>query len=67
MIFCGKGKWKKCIFRGSGKENGKEKVQEVALTDNNIRSLNALIRAVVKETGYDWEEVQKVVVNSEVA
>ncbi len=48
-------------------ENGKEKVREVALTDNNLRSLEALIRAVVKETGHDWEEVQKVVVNSEVA
>lgn len=48
-------------------ENGKEKVREVALTDNNIKSLDALIQAVVKEVGFDWEEVQKVAVNAEVA
>jgi CRISPR system Cascade subunit CasC len=48
-------------------ENGKEKVREVALTDDNIRSLDALIQAVIKEIGYDWEEVKKIVVNAEVA
>jgi CRISPR system Cascade subunit CasC len=41
--------------------------KQIALAGDNIRSLDELIRAVVKETGYDWEEVQKVVVNSEVA
>jgi CRISPR system Cascade subunit CasC len=48
-------------------ENGKEKVREVVLTDSNIRSLDALIQAVIKDIGYDWEEVKKIVVNSEVA
>ncbi|MGA3325331.1 MAG: type I-E CRISPR-associated protein Cas7/Cse4/CasC [Terriglobia bacterium] len=48
------------------KENGKEKAREVTLADDNIRSLDALIPAVIKEIGYDWEEVQKVVVNAEV-
>lgn len=41
--------------------------QEGALTANNIRSLDELIREVVKATGHDWEEVRKVVVNAEVA
>ena len=41
--------------------------KEIALAGNNIKSLDELIRVVVKETGHDWEEVQKVVVNSEVA
>ncbi|HUY14519.1 MAG TPA: type I-E CRISPR-associated protein Cas7/Cse4/CasC [Terriglobia bacterium] len=41
--------------------------KEIPVAGNNIRSLDELIRAVVKETGHDWEEVQKVVVNSEVA
>jgi len=48
-------------------ENGKEKLREIVLTDNNIRSLDALIQAVIEEIGCDWEEVRKVVVNSEVA
>jgi CRISPR system Cascade subunit CasC len=33
----------------------------------NFKSLKELIEAVVKATGHDWEEVQKVVVNAEVA
>lgn len=44
-------------------ENG----QEIILAENNVRSLDELIPAVVGTTGYKWEEVSKVVVNSEVA
>lgn len=48
------------------RENGKEKQREIALADNNIKSLEGLIPAVIRELGYEWEEVQKIVVNSEV-
>jgi CRISPR system Cascade subunit CasC len=48
-------------------EDGKEKEREVPLADDNLKSLDELIRAVVKGTGHNWEEVQKVVVNAEVA
>jgi len=41
--------------------------KEIDLAENNIRSLDALIPAVINEIGHDWEEVRKVVVNSEVA
>ena len=41
--------------------------KENALAENNIKSLEELIEAVIKGIGHDWEEVQKVVVNSEVA
>lgn len=46
-----------------------ENKQEIALAEGNVKSLDELIPAVVKEigNGYDWEEVQKVVVNQEVA
>jgi len=37
------------------------------LTENNIKSLDKLVHAVVKALGHDWGEVQKVVVNPEVA
>jgi CRISPR system Cascade subunit CasC len=49
------------------KENGKEKTREAELTGNNLGSLDALIPAVIKAIGHDWKEVQKVVVNAEVA
>jgi CRISPR system Cascade subunit CasC len=51
------------------KENkdGKEKRREAPLTEHNLRSLDELIPAVVKELGHDWEEVKKVVVKAEVA
>jgi hypothetical protein len=50
-------------------ENGKEKQREIALADNNIKSLGELIPAVIAKIGigYDWQAVQEVVVNSEVA
>ncbi len=41
--------------------------QENTLAENNLKSLEALIEAVIKGIGHDWVEVQKVVVNSEVA
>jgi hypothetical protein len=41
--------------------------KENALAENNIKSLEELIEAVIKGIGHVWEEVQKVVVNSEVA
>jgi CRISPR system Cascade subunit CasC len=41
--------------------------QERPLAESNLKSLEELIREVVKEIGYDWEKVQKVVVNPEVA
>lgn len=44
-----------------------EDKKEIPLAGNNITSLDELIRAVVKETGHDWEEVRKVVVSAEVA
>lgn len=48
-------------------ESGKEKLREIALTGNNIKSLTELIAAVIKGIGQDWEEVQKVVINEGVA
>jgi hypothetical protein len=48
-------------------EDGKEKRREAPLTEHNLRSLDGLIPAVVKELGHDWEEVQKVIVDAEVA
>jgi hypothetical protein len=48
-------------------ENGKKKQREVALAEENIKSLDELIPAVVKAIGHDWEEVQKVVVTTGVA
>ncbi len=44
-----------------------ESKNEVALAENNIKSLDELIPAVVKAIGYDWEDAKKVVVNAEVA
>ena len=41
--------------------------QEITVAETNLKSLNGLIEAVIKGIGYDWEEVQKVVVNAEVA
>ena len=48
-------------------EDGKQKQREVPLADNNVKSLDELIAAVIKQIGHDWQEVQKVVVNPEVA
>ena len=42
-----------------------EEKKEIALAENNLNSLEELIPAVIKELGYDWKEVQKVVVTSE--
>jgi len=44
-----------------------EDKKEIALAENNIKSLEELIHAVIKELGHDWKEVQKVVVNPEAA
>ncbi|MBM3334252.1 type I-E CRISPR-associated protein Cas7/Cse4/CasC [Candidatus Sumerlaeota bacterium] len=43
-----------------------ENKEEIALTENNLKSLDALVPAVIRAIGHDWNEVQKVVVNSEV-
>lgn len=40
--------------------DGKE---EKPLAENNLKSLEELVPAVIKAIGYDWEAVQKVVVN----
>lgn len=48
-------------------ENGKKKRQDIALAENNIKSLDDLIPVVIAAIGQDWEAVQKVIVNSEVA
>ncbi|MGA8571612.1 MAG: type I-E CRISPR-associated protein Cas7/Cse4/CasC [Desulfobaccales bacterium] len=44
-----------------------EDQKEIALAGNNLKSLEELILAVIKELGYEWKEVQKIAVNSEVA
>jgi len=44
-----------------------ENKEEIALTENNFKSLDELIPAVIAAIGYDWTEVQKVVVNPESA
>ncbi|MGB8656630.1 MAG: type I-E CRISPR-associated protein Cas7/Cse4/CasC [Candidatus Zixiibacteriota bacterium] len=44
-----------------------EDKQEIALTKNNIKSLDELISVVIKAIGHDWEAVQKVILNPEVA
>jgi CRISPR system Cascade subunit CasC len=41
--------------------------KEIPLAENNFKSLARLIPAVIKEIGYDWEEVKKVALNEEVA
>jgi CRISPR system Cascade subunit CasC len=46
-------------------EDGKNKEREIPLAENNVGSLDELIPAVIGAIGYDWEEVQKVVVNPE--
>ncbi|MCX6344361.1 MAG: type I-E CRISPR-associated protein Cas7/Cse4/CasC [Armatimonadetes bacterium] len=42
-----------------------ENEREIDITENKFTSLNELVPSVVKAIGYDWAEVQKVVVNSE--
>jgi len=44
-----------------------EDKKEFALAENNLKSLDDLIPAVIKSIGYDWKEVQKVIVNQQVA
>jgi len=44
-----------------------EDKQEIALAENNLKSLEELVPAVVSAIGYNWQEVQKSIVNSEVA
>jgi CRISPR system Cascade subunit CasC len=44
----------------------KKKRREIALTDNNLSSLDSLIQTVIKKIGHDWQEVQKITVNAEV-
>jgi CRISPR system Cascade subunit CasC len=48
-------------------ENGKPKQHEFALADTNLKALDELVPGVIKEIGYDWEEVQKVTLSAEVA
>jgi CRISPR system Cascade subunit CasC len=55
------------VAREKVKEEQKEAIREVELAANNLKSLDGLVRSVVEEIGYDWEEVQKVAVNAEVA
>lgn len=47
--------------------NGKKVQRELALTGDNYRSLDDLIRAIVGAIGCDWDAVQKVTVDTEVA
>jgi hypothetical protein len=47
-------------------EDGNKKQHEIALAENNIKSLEELIPAVIAAIGYDWLEVQKVILNPEV-
>ncbi|HOZ47508.1 MAG TPA: type I-E CRISPR-associated protein Cas7/Cse4/CasC [Candidatus Hydrogenedentes bacterium] len=44
-----------------------ENKQEIAISENNIKSLDELIPAVVAAIGFDWSAVQQAVVNPEVA
>ncbi len=41
-----------------------ENKQQIALAEQNFKSLDELIPAVIKAIGYNWADVQKVVVNS---
>lgn len=41
--------------------------KEVDLAENNIKSLDDLISSVIAALGFDWKEVEKVIVNQEVA
>ena len=49
-------------------ENGKKKLRNLPLTkeEKSFRSLDEVIAALVRAIGHDWNDVQKVVVNSEV-
>jgi len=44
-----------------------ENNKEIELAGNNLKSLEELIAAVITAIGYDWQEVQKSIVNSEVS
>jgi CRISPR system Cascade subunit CasC len=44
-----------------------EDKKEFVLAENNLKSLEELIPAVIRELGYEWQEVLKAVVNPEVA
>ena len=41
--------------------------QEKAISEDNVKSLEELISAVILAIGYAWEEVRKVQLNAEVA
>ncbi len=47
-------------------EEDRKKKHESALAEENFKSLEELVPAVIKTIGYDWEAVKKVVLNSEV-
>ncbi len=49
-------------------ENGKKQLRDLPLTkeENSFRSLDEVIAALIRAIGHDWNDVQKVVVNSEV-
>ncbi|MEO0248511.1 MAG: type I-E CRISPR-associated protein Cas7/Cse4/CasC [candidate division WOR-3 bacterium] len=44
-----------------------EKSGEIVVAENNLKSLDDLVPAVIKAIGHDWEEVKKVVIHSEAA
>lgn len=46
---------------------GVEDKQEIPVAEHNIKSLDELIPAVIAAIGFDWVEVEKVTVDSEVA
>lgn len=50
-------------FRTKVVEREKEVEKDISLAENNIKSLEELVPAVIKAIGYDWNEVQKSVVN----
>jgi hypothetical protein len=45
------------------KDDGKE--EEIALTENNKKSLDELIPAVIAAIGHDWQAVQRVIISPE--
>lgn len=56
------------VAQVADEENGKKKLRDFPLTqeENSFRSLDELIAALIRAIGHDWNDVQKVVVNSEV-
>ncbi len=41
-----------------------ENEQEISVAENNVKSMEELIPAVIAAIGHDWKEVQEVIVNS---